>query len=174
MAGGGDGATTTDGEMPRRIEPDRLPLASLGLATITGLLDAVAAAVALAKTLDKRGRRATAGDGARTDGGFELGNFPVTADGGFRWGWLVLVLVNSELIFRVNVERKVSADCGVGEAAVALAATVAGWTIGWVNVFDGRLEMDMTQSRALLLLAWTLVVDVLNCSSICGGRGGAW
>lgn len=91
MAGGGDGATNTDGEMPRRIEPDRLPLATLGLATITGLFDVAAAADALAKTLDKRGRRdtagdVTAGDGTRIVGGFDVGNFPVTAEGVFRGG----------------------------------------------------------------------------------------
>ena len=90
-AGGGDGATTTDGEIPRRIEPDRLPLITLGLETITGLFDGAAAADALAKTLDKRGRRVTAGDvtagdGTRIVGGFDGGNFPVTADGVFRGG----------------------------------------------------------------------------------------
>lgn len=95
IVGGGEGATTTDGEIPRRMEPDRVLLFNFGLATITGLLVIVAAAVALRKTLEPRGRRlavvdafevAPAGDGARTllIFVFGVGNRAVTADEVFR------------------------------------------------------------------------------------------
>ena len=94
IVGGGDGATTTDGEIPRRIEPDRLVLLNFGLATITGLLVVVAAAFALENTLESRGRRgvvalAAAGDGDRIvvgPVGFGVGNFAVTADDDLRAG----------------------------------------------------------------------------------------
>lgn len=93
IVGGGDGATTTDGEIPRRIEPDRLVLVNFGLATITGLLIVVAAAFALENTLESRGRRgvvavAPAGDGDRIvePAGFGVGNLAVTAEDDFRVG----------------------------------------------------------------------------------------
>ena len=94
IVGGGDGATTTDGEIPRRIEPDRLVLFNFGLATITGLLVVVAAALALENTLESRGRRgvvalaAAAGDGDRIvePAGFGVGNLAVTAEDDFRVG----------------------------------------------------------------------------------------
>lgn len=83
--------------MPRRIEPDRLLLFNFGLATITGLFVVVAAALALEKTFETRGRRVAAavvvaaetgpaGDAARvvTLVGFGVGNFAVTADDVFR------------------------------------------------------------------------------------------
>ena len=63
-AGGGVGAMATDGEIARRIEPDRVPLGALELATITGLV-LFAVAVALAKTLLRRGRLFTAGEADR-------------------------------------------------------------------------------------------------------------
>ncbi len=43
--GGGDGATTTDGDIPRLIVPVRFPLFNLGLGTITGLLVAAVVVV---------------------------------------------------------------------------------------------------------------------------------
>ena len=63
-ADGGVGAMATDGEMARRIEPDRVPLWALELATITGLV-VFAVVVALAKTLLRRGRVFTAGEADR-------------------------------------------------------------------------------------------------------------
>ena len=62
--GGGVGAMGTDGEIARRIEPDRVPLGALELATMTGLV-VFAVAVGLAKTLLRRGRVFTAGEADR-------------------------------------------------------------------------------------------------------------
>lgn len=91
--GGGDGATTTDGEIPRLMLPVRLPLLNFGLDTITGLL-VVAAAVALANTFDTGVRRGVAVVAADIDDGdgdcvlsvdvFDDGNLAVTADDAFR------------------------------------------------------------------------------------------
>ncbi len=165
--GGGDGATTTEGEIPRLAAPVRFPLFNFGLETITGLF-VVAAAVALANTFDTRGLRAAgggAGDVVLAVCGFDAGNFAVTAEAVFRCGCVVFVLVKREPIFRDNVERNVSAGWGGG-----WAAGVGGvWIIGCVKFFDVRLDIVITQSRALFLFEWVLIVDVFNGSSIFDG-----
>ncbi|CAF0807805.1 unnamed protein product [Adineta ricciae] len=81
--GGGDGAITTDGDIPRLIAPVRAPFVDFGAETMTGLF-VVAAADALANTLDKRGRRAVAGDAVPVVCGFDDGSFAVTAEEVFR------------------------------------------------------------------------------------------
>jgi hypothetical protein len=179
--GGGDGATATDGEIPRLIEPVRFPLFNFGLETITGLLD-VAAAVALANTFDTGGRRVAAdvgaGDCVLTVCDLGDGNFAVTAEEAFRCGCVAgFVLVKKEFNLRDN-ERSVSFGWVVGAAvAAAWAATAVvvafDWTIGCVKVFVVRFDMVVvTQSRAPLLFGCTLVVDVFNSSSIFAGMAG--
>ena len=56
--GGGDGATTTDGEIPRRIVPVRGVLLGFGLETITGFV-----AEAFANALGVRERYTDVGTG---------------------------------------------------------------------------------------------------------------
>lgn len=160
--GGGGGATATDGETPRLVVPPvRFPL----LWVITGLL--VVAAVVLACELGVRDRGA-AGDKILPVCGLGVGNLAVTADKVFRCDDGVgFVLVNKEFILRDNVERIVSVDGGVVVVAVA-----AGWTIGCVKVFDARLDIVITHSRALGFGCCILIVDVFNCSSICAGIAG--
>jgi hypothetical protein len=165
IVGGGDGATTTDGEIARLIVPDRFPWFNFGLATITGLLD-LAAAVALANTFDTGGLRGgAAGDAALVICGLGDGNLAVTIEDAFRCVGVGLVLVNKELIRRDIVERNVSVGWVLTGAAVV-------WTIGCVKVFDARLDIVITQSRALLLFECILIVDVFNCSSIFAGIAG--
>ncbi len=107
--GGGDGATTTEGEIPLLIGFVRFPLFTFGVEIITGLVVVVAAAVALANTFDKRGRRDTDGDAVPMVCGLDDGNLAVTAEEPFRCGGVGFVFVNNEFNLRDNVERNVSA-----------------------------------------------------------------
>lgn len=119
--GGGVGVTATDGEMPRLIVPVRVTLVDFGVDTMTGLL-ALAAAEALAKTLDRRGRRAVAGDATEPGCGFVAdGSFAVTAEEDFRCcgAGAGFVFVNSEFNLRDKVVRNVSAPGALAAEAGA-------------------------------------------------------
>ena len=167
--GGGDGATATAGDIPRRIAPVRVLWLVFGLEIMTGFVVVVVAGVLL-DVLGVRGRRfgAGVGDANRVGCGLGAGSLAVTADDGFLCVAVVVVVfvfVKNELNFFDKLERIVSVGW--------IFSLVVCSAIGCVKVLDVRLAILAIHSLGVDLFDWILIVDVCNCSLTFEGIGSA-